>query len=365
MKARLLILLCVSGFAAASLVFADEPSDISEAATKKTKTVPQPDPQADIELWAPRKLQMRFGMSFHSNDNQCTNLHATIPFPREWPEQKVKIIATNLPDNALIQERDVPGGAKQLVLQAQSLSPQQQMDIIVTVEIEKSFINPPAAPESLLFPKKSLKEKEIAWYLGDSPLIETKSKAIRDIVKELKAAEPENAWAFVESVYDWVRNNIAYRNGEIRSTRETLKNKFGDCEEMSGLFVAICRAAGIPARCVWIPEHCYPEFLLEDSEGFGHWYPCQVAGDRQFGKMQEYRPILQKGDRFKVPEHNSPQRYVAVHFTCKQRSVGPTAPSVDEIRDLGELQQEMAAIQAATEPKAAAPVSPEAAPANP
>ncbi len=332
--------------------FAEEPaSSPATVTTKKSKPATEPDSQANIELWATRKLKMRFGMQFHSNDNNCTKLFATIPFPREWAEQRVTILSADLPENARYQEREVPGGAKQLILEVPSLGPQQQLDVVIAVEIEKSFINPPAAPESLVFPKKSLKEKEIAWYLGDSPLIETKSRQIREIVKELKDKNPESAWAYVESIYDWVRNNIQYRNGELRSTKDTLKDKYGDCEEMSGLFVALCRASNIPARCVWIPEHCYPEFLLEDSSGFGHWYPCQVAGDRQFGKMQEYRPILQKGDRFKVPEHTSLQRYVAEYFTCKHRSIGPEEPSVVTIRDLGELQQELAAIQAATEPK--------------
>jgi Transglutaminase-like superfamily len=326
--------------------------------TKKAKAAVEADPQAKIELWSTRKLKMRFGMQFLSNDNNCTQLFATIPFPKEWDEQKVTILSAELPDNAKYKEREIPGGAKQLVLTVPALGPQQQLDVVVTIEIEKSFINPPKAPETLVFPKKTLKDKDLNWYLGDSPMIDTKSAQVRSIIKSLKDAEPEHAWAYVESIYDWVRTNINYRQGELRSTKDTLKDKFGDCEEMSGLFVALCRASNIPARCVWIPDHCYPEFYLEDANGFGHWYPCQVAGDRQFGQMQEYRPILQKGDRFKVPESKGLDRYIAEKFTCKHRVIGPKEPSVSIIRDLGELQAELATMQAATEPKAAAPVSP-------
>ena len=85
----------------------------------------------------------------------------------------------------------------------------------------------------------------------------------------------------------------------------------GDCEEMTSLFVALCRNARVPARMVWIPDHCYPEFYLEDADGEGFWFPCQAAGTRQFGRMDEYRPVLQKGDRFKVPEKKVPVRYVS------------------------------------------------------
>jgi hypothetical protein len=67
---------------------------------------------------------------------------------------------------------------------------------------------------------------------------------------------------------------------------------------------------------VWIPDHCYPEFYLEDEQGKGTWFPCQAAGTRQFGEMDEYRPILQKGDRFKVPEKGQQVRYIAEFFRC-------------------------------------------------
>ena len=39
-----------------------------------------------IELSAPRKMQMQFGMRFLSNDNYCNNLYETIQFPMNWPE---------------------------------------------------------------------------------------------------------------------------------------------------------------------------------------------------------------------------------------------------------------------------------------
>ena len=329
--------------------------DVSPVKTKKEKVVLEPDPKASGIYWASRKFQMRFGLQFQSNDNNCKELYATIPFPRDWPEQKVTILEAELPDFARYKEREISGGVKQLVLEVPALAAQQEIDVVVTVEIEKYFIKAPEDPASLIYPKKTLRDKDIVWSMGDSPYIDTKNRQVRAIAKEIKDKSPENAWKHVEAILDWVRDNIQYRNGTLRSTQEALKDKYGDCEEMSGLFVAICRASNIPARCVWIPEHCYPEFYLEDANGFGHWFPCQAAGDRQFGEMQEYRPILQKGDRFKVPEHASLQRYVAEFFTCKQRSIGPTAPNVVPIRDLGALQLELGKIKATTDPKESTP----------
>ena len=108
---------------------------------------------------------------------------------------------------------------------------------------------------------------------------------------------------------------------EIRARRRkgalaALRDGTGDCEEMTSLFIAVCRASDIPARTVWVPGHCYPEFYLEDEEGKGHWFPCQAAGSRDFGGILEYRPVLQKGDNFRPPyDRSERQRYLAEHLT--------------------------------------------------
>ena len=324
-----------------------------ETRSKKEKIVLEPVADASAEVWAQRKMKMRFGMEFYSEENYCTKLKATVPFPGDWPEQKVTVLETELPNQAAYNFRELSSGAIQALINVDALTPNQQLDVIISVEIEKAFIKAPKDPSILVLPKKTLKDKEVAWHLGDSPFIETKSRQVREIASEIRDSNPANAWAHVEAIYDWVRKNIEYKNGPIRSTKDALRDKHGDCEEMTGIFVAICRASNIPARCVWIPEHCYPEFYLEDANGFGHWFPAQVAGDRQFGQLNEYRPILQKGDRFKIPEQPGMQRYIAETFTCKQRATGPTAPRIVSIRDLGELIPELEKLKASTEPKAA------------
>jgi hypothetical protein len=95
--------------------------------------------------------------------------------------------------------------------------------------------------------------------------------------------------------------------------------------------IALCRANKIPARAVWVPGHCYPEFYLTDGKGQGHWFPCQAAGEeRQFGGMKEDRPILQKGDNFKVPEERGAQRYVKQFLSAKNAAADPQVRFVME-----------------------------------
>lgn len=330
-----------------------DPDDGDDASTGKPSnddsTVGGPESGGKgIQFFAPRSLDMQFGMRFQANDNYCTDMLATIAFPTEWPEQRVTVKQSWIPGNAAWQFRDLPANApptaRQLVMSIPGMQPGGELDIIFEVEIEKSFINPPADTTIFVIPKKL--KKELNWYMGNSPMIDANASDIKRVAKNIVASSPPDAWSHVERIYDWVRTNIEYRNGPIRNTREAMKDKKGDCEEMTGIFIAICRASGIPARCVWIPEHCYPEFYLEDDEGKGHWFPCQVAGDRQFGQMHDYRPILQKGDRFKVPEKNAMQHYVSEYFTCRQRAAGPREPSVEPVLDMGPLKQEIEALQA-------------------
>jgi hypothetical protein len=130
----------------------------------------------------------------------------------------------------------------------------------------------------------------------------------------------------VEQIYDWVREKIEYVEGDIKSADQALKDGSGDCEELTSAFIAICRAIDVPARMVYVLRHCYPEFYLIDETGTGTWFPCQVAGTRQFGSMEEYKPILQKGDRFKVPGQGQ-ERYVAEYFKAAKVAGGKPKPT--------------------------------------
>ena len=228
-----------------------------------------------VGYFAPRKLDMKFGMKFKSNDNFCSNLFATIAFPTDWPEQKVQVKQSNIPPNAQWQYRDLPPNApttaRQLVMSIPAMQPNGELGLIFEVQIEKSFITAPSDTSIYQIPKKI--PKELNWFMGNSPMIDAGASDIKRIAKSIKDSKPESAWAQVEMIYDWVRENIEYINGPIRNTREAMKDKRGDCEEMTGIFIALCRASNIPARCVWIPNHCYPEFYLLDDEATGHWFP--------------------------------------------------------------------------------------------
>ncbi len=247
----------------------------------------------------------------------ASNILATAPIPMDWPEQTVTVVKENTTDNVRkISYKQLTGDARQMVVKVNRLSSGEIAEASVIVRIEKRKLIEPADPKQLQFASKI--PASIKQYLRPSPYIESGDQQIKEIAKNLDIDASLPAWEQVEKIYNWVREKLEYKfDPQIHSCMDALKSGRGDCEELSSLFVAVCRAREIPARAVWVSAnavgattHTYPEFYLTDLEGNGFWIPCQAAGDYQFGTMSEPRPILQKGDRFKLPGHSQPLRYV-------------------------------------------------------
>ncbi len=256
----------------------------------------------------------------------CGNVLATFPVPTNWPEQTVTVRKQLVPPQVSRWfVRDLDGGTKQVVVEMPRVNSGSTVDFLLELDVQRSRILPPDETGDLVIPKKL--SRDLRQYLGNSPFIDASHRSIRDASKEVAEMEAENDWRRVELAYDYVRDKVQYTEGELKNASQALGDGTGDCEEMTSLFVAICRNLKIPARVVWIPDHCYPEFYLEDPQGNGTWYPCQAAGTRQFGRMDETRPVLQKGDRFKDIERRETVRYVSEYFTCLRKGKGSPQPT--------------------------------------
>ena len=250
------------------------------------------------------------GMIITAGPEPCVNIVGTAPVPIDWPDQEVRVVAENFdPAAKRVNYREIGNGtAKQMLVNIPQIPPNEKVKVILVLEISRYSLLPPDDTSIYRIPKKV--DRTLRQYLTASPKIETTNPKIRALAKEI-SSEHEDAWEKVEALYDWVRDHVKYVNGPLRGALAALNEGQGDCEELTSLFVALCRNIGVPARVVWVPGHTYPEFYLEDDEGKGHWFPCQAAGTRSFGGIAETRPILQKGDNFSVPEKREKQRYVS------------------------------------------------------
>jgi hypothetical protein len=256
-----------------------------------------------------RTLKYKVGLVVTAEGGPCTDLYATLPVPDEWPEQKVRIVAEDVsPGVRNLRYRTLPGGVKQMVVEIPELPAGRQARAVVTFQLERAAIVAPTDTSGLRIPDKP--DRALRAHLGASPYIETRDPKIMALAKA--AGKGLEGWSKVEAIYDTVRAKVEYRNGELKGARRALADGWGDCEELTCLFIAMARAEGIPARTVWVEGHCYPEFHLVDEAGQGFWFPCQAAGTRAFGSMPDQLPILQKGDNFRDPDRpGKSMRYVA------------------------------------------------------
>jgi transglutaminase-like putative cysteine protease len=249
------------------------------------------------------------GVIVTASAGACTGIRSTVPLPGEWPEQSVREVEQEItPGVRRRADREI-SGVRQMVIDIPRLAAGTTAKALVTVEIKRSAIAAPAETGGLKAPEKL--DRDLRQYILPSPYIESRHGRIREAAKEA-VADKENDWKKVEGIYDYVREKVKYKNGKLKGALRALQDGDGDCEEMTSLFIAMCRAENIAARTVWVPGHCYPEFYLVGTDDSGNWYPCQAAGTREFGGIAEHRPILQKGDNFKDPDRPRKQmRYMA------------------------------------------------------
>jgi hypothetical protein len=312
-KFLLCLLLSATFLALPGSAFAQFAQQTSPAAGKQGKEV--------VQKW-------RAGMIITAVGGPCVSLVGSAPIPFDWPEQQVRVLNEEVSPMAKLSYETVGGAAKRMMVNISNLPAGQEAKVLVTFEITRQEQLPPEKTDSFVLPEKKKLDRSVLPYLGPSKYIETTNSKIRSLAKEI-GTDKEHAWDHVEAIYDWVREKVQYKEGPIKGAVAALKDGTGDCEELSSLFIAICRAADIPARTVWVHGHCYPEFYLVDEDGKGHWFPCQAAGSRAFGGMPDLRPILQKGDNFKVGREW--KRYLAETLTGGAASGKPKVKFVREM----------------------------------
>jgi len=282
-----------------------------------------------VQLGGTTTSKWRFGVVIKV-PGAVRGVEATLPVPMDWPEQSVKKISEEKsPTVHGLTYRTLDGGVKQMVVSVPRLAAGAEASAVVTFEVAKRRIDPPIDTAIYQVPTKP--SSDLRKFLAPSPYIESKDDKIVALAAEL-TADKQQAWEKAATIFDWVRANVKYEFADaIKPATAALKDGNGDCEELSSLFIALCRASKIPARAVWIPGHTYSEFYLVDDHNKGHWFPCQAAGaDRQFGGINEDRPILQKGDNFTVPGEKAPQRYVKQALSAKDAAASPEVKFIME-----------------------------------
>ncbi len=317
-------------------------------------------------------VRYRVGASIDATRGPVRDIVAMVAVPFECDEQEVLVTEEDIsPEIDSVEYRTLHGGARQMVITIPYLPGKTEAHAILTFEVRTKIILPPndALTAQLVPPKKP--DRDLKRYLGRSPYIQHNHGKIRRTLREIfkegdddKKADDETdseaestadptelttyeesdekseeavatltTWQRVEKIYDYVQKSIKYVEGEDQSAVETLEAGKGDCHDISALFVALCRADKIPARMVWVHEHQYPEFCLEDAAGNLHWFPSESSVMRAFGEMPTARVIMQKGDNFRVPERPRDTLRYASDYLIGLPVDGSGKPKVKYIRE--------------------------------
>jgi transglutaminase-like putative cysteine protease len=103
-----------------------------------------------------------------------------------------------------------------------------------------------------------------------------------------------NSFLQAQSLFVWLKENIRYRlhpnEEEVQPAGITLQNRNGDCDDLSFLYISLCRSVGIPARfirgylvtsddngIVSATAHAWVEVFVGGSVGNNGWIPVECA----------------------------------------------------------------------------------------
>jgi transglutaminase-like putative cysteine protease len=276
--------------------------------------------------------------------DRSKHLKLWIPLPKEWGSQKaVKIISVEPP--AQTEYWDPEHGNLMLFWDFGKGPEKSSYKVDIKFRLESYEIHGEIMPGRIGSYDKS--SQEYALYTRGSHTIPITPR-VKELAK-IAVGEEKNPYLQAKLIGRFVRKKMSYKiiafeRGE-RGIRPLLKTASrdektgeeyyeGSCSESSALFIALCRAMGIPARPVvgfvgWNPwkneedlkRHLPPEFEVSPLglAGTQDYFPCSphqwaefqipnygwIPWDNQptFGYLRNGRVIMSKGRDVKIGPH--------------------------------------------------------------
>jgi hypothetical protein len=263
-------------------------------------------PQDQTGYLEPRPYSLDIGIEL-TGDGEATSVQAATPVPSEHPEQKIEDVQLEI-EGCQARIQPVGEGAAELYLSAPRIRGGQTLRAIAhyRLTLKKQYWG---FSQERFAARQPLPPVEVRRrYLQNSPGIESTAPEVKQLLAQLRGADQPHPWMLAERFRTWISKSIRPQIGSFIGVANSLNRGVGDCEEMAGIFVALCRAASIPARLVWVPNHNWAEFYLTDREGTGHWIPAHTACYPWFGWTGVHELVIQKGDRVTPPHERKPQR---------------------------------------------------------
>jgi len=258
-----------------------------------------------IYAYYPSKItveSLRYSVTYtiQFSSKKETTLHINISLPRNSSYQEIERINFSIPPLSIMFDEHQNEIAYFII----HLEPGQSLNISIIFDVTVKrlfllgFFNPGDYDvNSEIYKRYTCSEKYIE---SDNPRIIEKAREI--------VGTQTNPIFAAQKIYDWVYKNINWTgySAKTRGALWALENKQGDCSEKALLFIALCRAIGIPARLV----HGISYIGIRDGGVFnwttiGHdWAEIYVTNHgwiwvdptwRLFGSSDIYHIALQHG----------------------------------------------------------------------
>ena len=197
-----------------------------------------------------RKFDVSIGIRWKTDGTVRDVMSSTVA-PVAFPEQQIVSFEIQKSDGCDATVVPLSETAGQFQVFAPIMERGQEIEAKAVYRLRISRVCP-HFDESRFPAEQTVSEAIRKEFLGNSPGIRSDLTSVQKIVDSL-VSRHEHPWRSARKFHSWVWENIEGKPGKYTSVREAMSSRVGDCEERAGVFIALCRAAGIPARLVWVP----------------------------------------------------------------------------------------------------------------
>jgi transglutaminase-like putative cysteine protease len=265
-----------------------------------------------VRFGTARHYSVEHRVTFTNGNIDLASVELWLPVPQGIPEQAVTGLKIE-PEVPVIFDKSGQVAVAKMVLTESLPAADESVTLKASYRIacRSRFTSPRALAQ---YPYRDYaRDKKYELFLRPEKYVQVDDERIAELAKKF-AGTRRPAPQIARAVYDYVIENTEFRLIDgFGGATYCLEKGCGECGDYCALFVALCRAAGVPARPVngfWADQtngwHCWAEFMLPTGE----WVPVdpQVA-DRNsaqrnfyFGSMDNRRVSLCKVHDVRLPE---------------------------------------------------------------
>ncbi len=257
-------------------------------------------------------------------NGRVTSLHTYIAIPQNLPQQKIKRISFSPKAQSTVKDRwDQPLAVFEHYNIGNNQTVTDKMQVEVEINAIRYFIFPDETGTLNDIPT-DIRER----YTADGSKYDIHNPYIQKLAKQIVAGEQNPYW-MARRIFDYVRNHLEYKlEGGWNSAPVVLKRGTGSCSEYTFSFIALARAAGLPARYVGAIVvrgddasmddvfHRWPEIYLPN---YG-WIPIDPQGGDKPSPRNQAMNIGNLPNRFLITTHGGgDSKYLGWYYDYNER----------------------------------------------